>query len=50
MVAKISLRQKPTYFQNIDYSNFQINLFAKNYVTYSTGTWINASIAETVSR
>ena len=34
MVAKISLSQKPTYFQNIDYSNSQINLSAKNYVTY----------------
>ena len=26
MVTKISLSQKPTYFQNIDYSNSQINL------------------------
>ena len=34
IVAKISLSQKPTYFQNIDYSNFQINLFAKYYVTH----------------
>ena len=34
VVVKISLSQKPTYFQNFDCSNFQINLFAKNYVTY----------------
>ena len=34
MVTKISLSQKPTYFQNIDYSNSQINLSVKNYVTY----------------